>query len=329
MFLLLGATGYVGQAFARELSRRGLPFIPLSRSALDYTRFELLFGYVRRIQPKFLINAAGFSGRPNVDGCETDRMQTFQANTLLPQTISRVCLMTNTPFGHVSSGSVYTGAKIFEGGDLRVEKDLGRREVRSLYEANPERFFGFTELDEPNFSFRSPPCSFHSGTKALAEEALRGGSQTYIWRCRLPFNERDHPCNLLTKLQSYPRVFDHITSISHVDDYAGACLDLVQVGASYGLYNVCNPGAVTTRQVAQMLQEQLKPSKPLKFWESDEEFYRAGAKAPRSSCILDVSKLTRAGVQLRTAEEALGDALTRWQPDFRREWARLLDPVSA
>src|SRR5678816_2254554 len=167
MFLLLGATGYIGQAFAKELSRRGQSFIPLSRSALDYTRFELLFNYVRNIQPSFLINAAGFSGRPNMDGCETERMKTFQANTLLPQTIARVCLMTHTPLGHVSSGCFYAGAKVFENGELRLEQDLGCGKVRALFESNPERFFGFTELDEPNSSFRNPPCSFHSGTCLL------------------------------------------------------------------------------------------------------------------------------------------------------------------
>jgi hypothetical protein len=33
-------------------------------------------------------------------------------------------------------------------------------------------FRGFTETDAPNFSFRSPPCSFYSGTKALGVEAI-------------------------------------------------------------------------------------------------------------------------------------------------------------
>jgi hypothetical protein len=234
--------------------------------------------------------------------------------------------MTNTPLGQVSSGCIYTGAKIFENGELRLEKDLGRAEVRALFESNPERFFGFTELDEPNSSFRNPPCSFHSGTKALAEEALRGGSQTHIWRCRLPFNELDHPCNLLTRLQSYDRVYDHITSVSHLDDYVAACLDLVEAKASFGIYNVTNPGAVTTKRLAGLAQSHLRPGRPVKYWANDEEFYRS-ARAPRLSCILDVTKLLRAGIKMRSAEEAVEDALSRWQPDVRREWRRLLEEV--
>ena len=39
MILLLGASGYIGQAFARELERRGIDVVPLSRKQVDYKRF--------------------------------------------------------------------------------------------------------------------------------------------------------------------------------------------------------------------------------------------------------------------------------------------------
>ncbi len=315
MILLLGATGFVGQAFGREIRRRGQCFIPLSRRAFDYTRFDLLFDYVRRIRPSLVINAAGYSGRPNMDSCETERMVTFQANTLLPQTISRVCLMTNTPLGQVSSGCIYSGAKVFEAGQLRVERDLNTPPLRRLFDANPERFFGFTELDEPNCTFRHGPCSFLSGTKALAEESLRSNSQAYLWRLRIPFYHEDDPCNLLTKLRSYERIFDHITSLSHLEDYVKACLDLCEKKAPYGTYNVTNPGAVTTRQVAHLIEQALHLPRPFEFWDSDEEFYARVAKAPRSASILDTSKLQRAGVRLRPVLEALEDTLSRWHPE--------------
>src|ERR1041385_7965726 len=110
MILLLGATGYVGQAFARELRRRDCDFNPLTRKAIDYTRFEVLFDYLRKTRPAFLINAAGYTGSPNVDACEIARAETVQGNALFPQTVARACSMTNTPWGHVSSGCIYSGA---------------------------------------------------------------------------------------------------------------------------------------------------------------------------------------------------------------------------
>jgi len=69
MILLLGATGYIGAAFARHLTERGHAFKSLSRKELDYTRFEVLLGFLREQKPDFLINVAGFTGKPNVDAC--------------------------------------------------------------------------------------------------------------------------------------------------------------------------------------------------------------------------------------------------------------------
>lgn len=314
MVLLLGATGFIGQAFARELRRRGSCFIPLSRSAFDYTRFDLLFDYVRRIRPTIIINAAGYAGRPGIDACEVERMQTFQANTLLAQTVARVCSITKTPLGHVSNGCIYTGAKVFIDGRLRVEPDLTVAVLRRLFETQPELFFGFTELDEANFTFRNAPCSFLAGTKALAEESLRNEPQTYIWRHRLPFNEADAPCNFLSRVQAYARVHDHVTSLSHVDDFAGACVELVQSGAAYGTYNVVNTGATTTRAIAEMIRRKFKSGRRDQSWNNDTDFYPEGARAPRSACILDNGKLLRAGVRMRSLNDALADALERWTP---------------
>jgi len=40
--LFTRASGYVGGAFQRELTRRGLPFRAISRAGLDYSRFRVL-----------------------------------------------------------------------------------------------------------------------------------------------------------------------------------------------------------------------------------------------------------------------------------------------
>jgi len=313
MILLLGASGYVGHAFASELRRRGYCFIPLTRKAIDYTNFDLLFDYVRKMQPEFLINAAGLTGLPNVDACETAREQTLAANTLLPQTVARVCRMTNTPWGHVSSGCIYSGAKVVENGRVRVEKDLNHPDLRSRLREHPESVFGFSELDQPNFSFRSTPCNFYSGAKALAEEAIRETGQAYIWRPGIPFNEREELRNFLWRIQKYPKVYNGVHPLSHVEDFVRACLNLWERQAPFGIYNMANAGVVTVPQVVEMIQRVLKPERKFEFWKDDEEFYRHGAKSPRANCVLDISKLQAAGVTMRPVEEALEDSLRNWR----------------
>ena len=92
------------------------------------------------------------------------------------------------------------------------------------------------------------------------------------------------------------------------------CLDLWERRAPFGIYNVTNPGFVTTRQVAGLMQKVLKPARAFQFFADDEEFYRLAAKTPRSNCVLDTSKLLAAGVAMRPVEEALLDSLKNWEP---------------
>jgi dTDP-4-dehydrorhamnose reductase len=315
MIFLLGASGYIGQAFARELQRRGQKFVPLARHETDYARFDVLLKLLKEHKPEFVVNTAGYTGKPNVDACEIARADTLVGNTLLPQTIAHACAVAGIPWGHVSSGCIYSGAKVTVGGRTRVEKDLSKPELHVLVEKSPEHIHGFIETDTPNFSFRDGPCSFYSGSKALGEEAIAGTGQSYIWRLRIPFDEFDSARNYLSKVQRYAKVYDNVNSISHCADYVKACLDLWELRAPFGTYNVTNPGWVRTRQVVELIEKILKPGRKFEYWRNDEEFYRVAAKTPRSNCVLDISKLLEAGVKIRPVMEAIEDSLRNWKPE--------------
>ena len=313
MIILLGSTGYIGQAFQCALEARRIPFASVSRKELDYTQFPKLLEHLRKTNATFVINAAGFTGKPNVDACETARADTLLGNAVLPVTVANACQAAGIPWGHVSSGCIFSGAKIFKNGAMRIEKDLMDPELKLLCEKNPGVIRGFTEEDEPNFSFRQPPCSFYSGTKALAEESLASAGEGFIWRLRIPFDQLAGPRNFLSKLQRYPKVYDNVNSLSHRRDFVEACLDLWERRAPFGIYNMTNPGCVSSHEVVQMIEKILRPNRTFEFWGSDEEFYRSAAHAPRSNCVLDVSKLLSAGVKMRPVREALEDSLRNWK----------------
>ena len=315
MILLLGATGYIGKAFASELSRRNKDFTPLSRNEVDYTLFDALLEFLKAKKPAFVVNAAGYTGKPNVDACELHKADTLQGNTLFAQTVAQACAAAGIPWGHVSSGCIYSGAKIVENGKTRSEKDFTKPELRALVEKSSQSIHGFTETDTPNFSFRDGPCSFYSGTKALGEEAIAGTGQSYIWRLRIPFDEFDNARNYLSKVQRYSKVYDNVNSISHRADFVKACLDTWELRAPFGTYNVTNPGFVTTKHVVEQIEKILKPARKFEFWANDEEFYKVAAKTPRSNCVMDTAKLLSVGVKIRGVEEALKDSLKNWKPE--------------
>ncbi|HEY1791164.1 MAG TPA: sugar nucleotide-binding protein [Verrucomicrobiae bacterium] len=309
MVLVLGAETYVGRVFCAELRRRGHDYL-LPRDK-DYSDFHSLFDCIRKSKPDFLINAASYSGA-NVEICEPAREEMLRTNTILPRFISQVCLLTNTPWGHISSCGIFSGAKIVIATGVVVEKRLARGELLKMTAECPQKLRGFTESDEPNFSFRAAPCSFFSGTAALAEEAIRGIGRNFIWRMGLPFNERDEPENLLRQLQTGEKIYDGVHPGSHTDDFARACLDLWERKTPFGTYNVANPGIVTTRQIVEMIQKILNPPRYFDFWENDAEFYRQGNRVPRANGILDVSKLLATGVSMRPLADAIEDALRNW-----------------
>ena len=313
MILLLGATGYIGSVFAGELQQRGLAFRAVSRREVDYTRCDQLLELLRSLRPEFVVNAAGYTGKPNVDACELDMGGTISGNVTLPQTIAHACAVAGVPWGHVSSGCIYSGAKLPATNGWRACKDLTEPSAHALVETSPEIIRGFTEADPPNFCFQDLPCSFYSGTKALGEAAIAGHGNSYIWRLRIPYDENDNPRNYLSKIQNYAKVYDNVNSISHRADFARACLDLWALRAPFGTYNVTNPGFITTRQVAALIQQIIAPDRVFEFWKNDEEFYRVAARTPRSNCVLDVSKLLATGIKIRPVQEALADSLRRWK----------------
>lgn len=312
MILLLGATGYIGQAFQTELTRRGEKFLPLSRAQIDYTQFGPLYQFLKETKPSFIVNAAGYTGKPNVDACETAKADTLQGNTLFPQVLAHACAALNIPWGHVSSGCIFAGAWVDYGNGWVVEKDMTKPEFVAIAQHSPEKIRGFDETMTPNFSFRDQPCSFYSGTKALGEEAIEAVGQNYIWRLRIPFDEFDNHRNYLSKIQRYAKVYNNFNSLSHRADYAKACLDTWFQKVPFGTYNVTNPGFVSTAEVLEMIQKILKPKREFEFWESDADFYTTGAIAARSNCIMDNSKLQAAGVEIRPVHESLKAALGYW-----------------
>ena len=287
MIYLLGGSGYVGHAYQALLTRKGIPFRNLRRADLDYSKREVLRDALLRDRPEFLINAAGYTGKPNVDACELHKHECLFGNAVLPGIIADACADAGVPWGHVSSGCIYTGTR-----------PDGR---------------GFTETDTPNFTFRTNNSSFYSGTKALGEEVLAGKPNVFIWRLRIPFDNVDSPRNYLTKMMRYKRLLDATNSISQLEEFCAATFACWEQRVPYGIYNVTNPGEITTREVVGLIKRSGITHQEFEFFQDEAEFMRTAAKTPRSNCTMDSSKLARAGIRMTEVREALERDLRNWR----------------
>ncbi|HEY4302414.1 MAG TPA: sugar nucleotide-binding protein [Candidatus Didemnitutus sp.] len=286
MVLFVGGSGYVGAAYQTLFRRKGISFRNLRRSEVDFADRDALMALLRSERPEFLINAAGYTGKPNVDACELHKAECLTGNAVLPGVIAEACEAAGVPWGHVSSGCIYSGAR-------------------------PDGK-GFTEADTPNFTFRSPPCSFYSGTKALGEEVLAGAGSVYIWRLRIPFDNIDNPRNYLSKLQRYPTLLEATNSISQLEEFCTATFACWEKRVPFGTYNVTNPGQIATHEVAALIRKTGVSNQDFKFFRDESEFMSVAAKTPRSNCVMDSSKLAAAGIVMTEVHEAVERDLRRW-----------------
>ena len=286
MFALIGGGGYVGQVFQQQLRDTGRNFVVLSRRTVNYYDRDTLISHLKQQNVSFVINCAGYMGKPNVDACEKRKGECIEANAVLPGIIRDACEHLNLPFGHISSGCIYAG----DGPDGR----------------------GHSENDPPNFCFRTNNCSFYSGCKAMAEEVLADAEQCFIWRIRIPFNSEDSPRNYLSKLLQYDRLLNVRNSLSNLDQFVASCLASWDSRIDFGTYNLTNPGSVTTRDVAELLKQEGLTDKNFSFFDDESEFMTNAASTPRSHCVLDSSRAITAGLPLMPVEDALIHTMRNW-----------------
>lgn len=289
-FVVLGASGYVGSEFMTQITGRGHSAVPLGRQDCNLLDPASLTRCLRKTQADALINCAGYTGKPNVDACEDDKANCLAGNGVLPGVIAGACDQLDLPWGHVSSGCIFTGRRD-DGG-------------------------GFIESDPPNFSFRQNNCSFYSGTKSLGEEVLASAKSVYLWRLRIPFSNVDSSRNYLSKLMRYDRLLDAANSLSYLPEFVAAGLDCLEKELPFGTYNLTNPGSVTARDVVKLIHDSGVSNKSFEFFDDEGQFMEIAARAPRSNCVLDSRKAIDAGLHFSPVNDAIASALANWQAEI-------------
>ncbi len=248
-------------------------------SSIDITDKPAVVALLDRVRPDVVVNTAGKTGKPNIDWCEDHKQETIQSNIVGPLVLLGACEPRGIRLVHLSSGCIFTGASPHTG--------------------------GFTELDAPN------PVSFYSWTKAYADEVLQK-FPVLILRLRMPVDKESNQRNLITKLAGYAKVINVENSITVVDDLLAATGALIEQGAT-GIYNVANPGPVRHEEILAMYREIVDPAHVYELIGTEELYDLGLAKAGRSNCVLNTTKLGEAGVILPDARERIRESLFEYK----------------
>lgn len=103
---IAGATGTLGQAFARICEARGLPFELLRRTDMDIADAGLVEAALALHRPWAVINAAGYV---RVEEAECEAGRCFRENAFGAEVLARACAKLGIPYVTFSSDLVFDG----------------------------------------------------------------------------------------------------------------------------------------------------------------------------------------------------------------------------
>ena len=261
VYLLFGGkTGWIGGKLIELLTAQGKKFVIAESRTEDRNK---VLEEIEKVKPTHILNAAGVTGRPNVDWCEDHRMETIRANVIGVLNIADICAMKG--IHHL----LYATGCIFEYDDNHV---IGGK--------------GFTEEEKANFH-----GSFYSHTKAYVEDLLREFPSTCVLRVRMPISDDLNPRNFVTKIVKYDRVVNIPNSMTVLTELLPISLIMAERRLT-GIYNFCNPGAISHNEVLDLYKEHVDPSYTYTNFTVEEQ--AKILKAGRSNNTLDHTKLVSA-----------------------------------
>ena len=253
VFLVYGKRGWIGGLVGDILKKQGYVY-HYAQERLEHAERD-----IERVKPTHIINAAGITGRPNVDWCETHKREVIQTNVAATLHMIDVAKRAGVHVTNFATGCIYT---------YDDDHPVGGGK-------------GFTEDDPPNFR-----GSYYSRTKCMVEELIKEYDNVWQLRLRMPISsDLENPRNFVYKIARYEKIVNIPNSMSVLDEL----LPLAVQGALRGLtgvYNFTNPGVISHNEVMDMYGRPY-----VNFTEEEQNKILA---APRSNNHLDTTKLQRA-----------------------------------
>lgn len=272
-FLIYGRSGWIGGLLGEICKKQGIEYHYGSGRLENRASLE---ADIESLKPTHVLSAAGLTGRPNVDWCESHKTETISVNVVGTLTLADVCLQHGLLLVNFATGC------IFEYDDTHP---LGSG-------------IGFLEEDTPNFI-----GSFYSKTKAMVEELLKNYKNVCTLRLRMPISsDLTNPRNFITKITRYQKVVDIPNSMTVLDEMVPIAIEMAKRNLT-GIWNFTNPGVVSHNEILEMFRDYVDPS--FKWVNFTLEEQAKVIVAPRSNNELDASKLQREFPELLPIKDSL------------------------
>ncbi|CAL5219469.1 g1304 [Coccomyxa viridis] len=259
VFLVFGRSGWIGGLVGEILTQQGAKF--------DFANARLedragIIADIERVNPTHVLNAAGLTGRPNVDWCESHKLETIRVNVLGMLNLADICFEKKIHLTTYATGCIFHYDKDFPEGSGK----------------------GFKEADKPNFT-----GSYYSYTKAMVESLLSEYPNVLVLRVRMPIvGDLLYPRNFITKIIKYEKVVNIPNSMTVLPELLPYSIEMARRGLT-GIMNYTNPGAISHNEILELYKSYIDPEFSWKNFSLEEQ-----AKviiAPRSNNLLDTGRI--------------------------------------
>merc|ERR1719310_1968510 len=287
-FLIFGRTGWIGGVLGKIVKEAGyqFQFATCRLQEREKVRREISVSGATHV-----LNAAGVTGRPNVDWCESHRVETIRANVIGTLTLVDVAKQLGVHVTNFATGC------IFHYDDAIGKPENPPRDKNLVSTAGPQSVF--TEDDQANFY-----GSFYSLTKGYVENMLRSYDNVLTLRVRMPIDADvcGNKRNFIYKIAHYDKVVNIPNSMTVLDELLPYSVELAIRGRT-GIYNFTNPGAISHNQVLELYREYIDPDCTWKNFTLEEQ--AKVITAARSNNELDSSKLWKEFPEMRPIRDSL------------------------
>lgn len=258
-FLVFGGkTGWIGQKIVKLLQDGGHSVYAAEARLEDR---QAVGNELDAIKPTCVINAAGVTGVPNVDWCESNKQQTIRSNITGALNLADLCFARDIHMINLGTGCIY---------EYDEKHPMGSG-------------IGFKEEEAPNFH-----GSFYSHTKVMLDDLLNNFPNVLNLRLRMPISSDFHARNFVTKITKYQKVVNVPNSMSILDDLL-PLLPKMAERRMVGTLNFVNPGVISHNEILDLYIKYVDSA--FKYQNFTVEEQDKILKARRSNNELDTSKL--------------------------------------
>lgn len=294
-----GKTGWIGQEMVNMCKEEGIEvFVAESRME----NREAVAKELDEIKPTHVLNAAGITGRPNIDWCEDNKPETIRTNVIGTLNLADLCHLRNIHCTVYATGCIFA---------YDEKHPLGSG-------------IGFTEEDEPNFT-----GSFYSQTKSYMEPMLKEFPNCLILRVRMPISDDLSHRSFVTKIVKYEKVVNIPNSMTILTEMLPLSLAMAKKGLT-GVYNFTNPGVISHNEVLDLYKKYVDPTYTYQNFTLEEQ--AKVIKAPRSNNELDTTKLFRdmpEGIVINEIHKAYELCFQRMAENLTKQYGPLPDSLPA